>query len=112
MPAARQIVQLSRALRRPSVEPRGRRFFGGDLSRTTGNPFISRTARIGQSRFHAAHNLCAFGNVCLSKQLGCIPLMEPTMISPRVLSTVPPIPLLLPMSVPPPTFPHNLPPLH
>ncbi len=110
MPSARQIVQLSRALRRPSVEPRGRRFFGGDLSRTTGNPFISRTAWTGQSRSPAAHNLCAFGNVCLSKQLGCIPLMEPTMISLRVLSTVAAIALVLPMAVPTASFAQNQPP--
>src|SRR6266852_663212 len=109
MPSARQIVQLSPAIRLPSVEPRDRRFFGGDLSRTTGNPFISRTAWTGQSRFHAAHNLCAFGNVRLSKQLGCIPLMEPTMISLRVLSTVAAIALVLPMAVPTASFAQNPP---
>jgi hypothetical protein len=74
------------------------------------DPFISRTARIGQSRFHAAHNLCEPGNVCLSKQLGCIPLMEPpTMISPRVLSTVAAIALVLPMAVPTASFAQNQP---
>jgi hypothetical protein len=78
--------------------------FGGDLSRIARHPFIWRTARLGQSRSHAAHNLCAPGNVCLSKQLGCIPLMEPTMISPRVLSTVAAIALVLPMAVPTASF--------
>jgi hypothetical protein len=84
--------------------------FGGDLSRTPRHPFISRTARIGQSRSHAAHNLCALGNVCLSKQLGCIPLMESTMISLKVLSTVAAIALVLPMAVPTASFAQNQPP--
>src|SRR5450755_4781363 len=84
--------------------------FSGDLSRTTRHPFISRTARVGQSRSHAAHNLCARGNVCRSKQLGCIPLMEPTMISLRVLSTVAAIALILPMAVPTASFAQNQPP--
>jgi hypothetical protein len=53
---------------------------------------------------HAAHNLCARGNVCLSKQLGCIPPMEPTMISLRVLSTVAAIALVLPMAAPTASF--------
>jgi hypothetical protein len=83
--------------------------FGGDLSRTTRDPFISRTARIGQSRSYATHNLCEPGNVCLSKQLGCIPLMEPTMISPKVLSTVAAIALVLPMAVPTASFAQNPP---
>src|SRR5450755_1654081 len=84
--------------------------FSGDLSRTTRHPFISRTARVGQSRSHAAHNLCARGNVRLSKQLGCIPLMEPTVISLRVLSTVAAIALILPMAVPTASFAQNQPP--
>jgi BA14K-like protein len=70
----------------------------------TGYPFISRTARIEQSRSHVAHNLCARGNAFLSKQLGSIPLMESTMISLRVLSTVAAMTLVLPMAAPTASF--------
>jgi hypothetical protein len=100
MPPARQIVQL--CPRHPSNGAADA--FRCDLPRISRNPFILRTARIGQSRSHAAHNLGARGNVYLSKQLGCIPLMEPTMISLKVLSTVAALALVLPMAAPTASF--------
>src|SRR6266851_5803866 len=109
MPSARQIVQLSPAIRRPSVERRGGRF----------SVAICRGLRAIRS-FRVQLGLDSLGSMprtiwarpgtsACPNSWAVSPLMEPTMISPKVLSTVAAIALVLPMAVPTASFAQNPP---
>src|SRR5882762_8482943 len=72
------------------------------MSRKQRNLFIPHTVAIWHARMRTIG--ARLGNVRSAKGLGCVPQMEPTMISLKVLSTAAALALVLPMAASTPSF--------